>query len=522
MNCIDLYSGIGGWTLGMKLSGIDHVQSFEWNFDSNLTHNRNFGTDTEEIDIRNLDFNNLPKVGSIDFVVGSPPCTQFSFANRGGGGDIQDGLIDIYQFLCIVEYLQPKYWAMENIPRVKLILEKVLEEDLKFKRFNKLINYIKVIDSSEFGVPQKRKRMIAGNFPFQLFEAYKTKTHIKTLGNILSSLNMDEVVDPIYGYTLPKKEITDNIVEESLNQEELKLNQDSKSYHPVYNTMAFPEKLDKPSRTITSTCTRVSRESLIIRNGSGYRRLTVRERGMLMGFPITYQFYGKTFNSKLKMIGNAIPPILTYYLFQSMLNVSAEKLTLIGDVKDYFHESPKEPIPITPPDTIKFKYRDNRSFRLAVPGFRFGSGVRFELSNTCTKTTCNWRMKFFYGSSKKIKEVQFPESRYNKILEILAEQEIEPSQELNNLAVYVSALSSKSLQKKWTHKSKDEIHPYKVLYALSMYGLKVKAKIDSVKLTDAKFISTIGDNLNQKLFDNKSRILSGVLIGHVFNKNLRK
>ena len=284
MKCIDLYSGIGGWTLGMKLNGIEHIKSFEWNKDSNLTHNLNFGTDNQEIDIRKLDFySSLPEVGSIDFVVGSPPCTQFSYSNKGGGGDIQDGLIDMYQFLCVVEYLKPKYWAMENVPRVKKILEKVLVEDEKFKRFKKMFNYLEVVDSSEYGTPQKRKRMIAGNFPFELFDAYKSKTESKTLGDVIKALSKETVIDPIYGYSISKDELTDHIKEEVLSFEELRINREAKSYHPVYNGMSFPERLDRPSRTITSTCTRVSRESLIIKQDNGFRRLTVRERGALMG-----------------------------------------------------------------------------------------------------------------------------------------------------------------------------------------------------------------------------------------------
>ena len=51
MNCIDFYSGIGGWTLGMKLNGIEHIKSFEWNKDSNYTHNMNFGTNTALIEV---------------------------------------------------------------------------------------------------------------------------------------------------------------------------------------------------------------------------------------------------------------------------------------------------------------------------------------------------------------------------------------------------------------------------------------------------------------------------------------
>ncbi len=522
MNCIDLYSGIGGWTLGMKLNGIEHMYSYEWNKDSNYTHNMNFGTDTGEIDIRKLDFETLPKPGSIDFVVGSPPCTQFSYANKGGGGNLEDGLVDMYQFLCVIEYLKPKYWAMENVPRVKNILEKILNEDSKLKRFKKLFNYLEVVDSSEYGVPQKRKRMIAGNFPYELFDAYKGYTTNKTLGDVINALNESIVVDPIYGYKISNSEITDHIIEDSLNYEELRLNQESKSYHPIYNGMSFPEKLDRPARTITSTCTRVSRESLIIKNGVDFRRLTVRERGMLMGFPITYQFYGKNYNSKLKMIGNAIPPVVTYYLFQSMLEIPVEELTLIAHAKDYYHESPKEAIPVTHPDKVKFKYRDVRSFRLAIPEYRFGSGVRFELSNKCTKEKCDWNIKFFYGSSKKINQVLFTDKKYNAILDRLKTQKIVLDDELKNTMNYVLTISSKELQKKWTHKLKDSLHPYDVLDKLSELGLSIKTKLDNIRISDAEFSSIVGDNLNSKLFEHKALILSGILTGYVFNENIRK
>ena len=46
--------------------------------------------------IRELELKSLPK--NIDFVVGSPPCTTFSYANKGGGGDIADGLKDLNAF----------------------------------------------------------------------------------------------------------------------------------------------------------------------------------------------------------------------------------------------------------------------------------------------------------------------------------------------------------------------------------------------------------------------------------------
>lgn len=519
--CIDLYSGIGGWTLGMKLNNIEHIKSFEWNKESNRTHNYNFGTSTEEIDIRKLNFDDLPAVGSVDFVVGSPPCTQFSYANKGGGGNIEDGLIDMYQFLKVVQYLKPKYWAMENVPRVKNILKTILDTNPQFMGFKEMFNYIDVVDCSQYGTPQKRMRMIAGNFPFELFESYRNKIKPNTLGSVIEALDSKIIIDPTYKYELDPEELTDHILEENLHFEELRINKESKTHHPIYNGMSFPELLNRPSRTITSTCTRVSRESLVIESKDGYRRLTVRERATLMGFPITYQFYGNSFNSKLKMIGNAIPPVLTYYIFQSMLEIQPKKLKLIDEVKSYKHKAPLEPIPVTPPDKVKFRYRESRSFRLAIPEFRFGSGVRFELSNEFTKDACKWSIRFYYGTSKRIMEVTINKELFDSLQVILKRQKIDIKPEIKSLEIYGKGISSESLQKRWVHENQEGLHPFEVLDMVSSLGLQIKEKIDNIEFSDLDFELLIGKNLNNKLFDNKSLIVAGLITGYVINKNIK-
>src|SRR5690606_3249445 len=119
--------------------------------------------------------------------------------------------------------------------------------------------------------------------------------------------------DPIYDLTLPKELVTDHILEPNLSAEEERINRDTKTHHPVYNAMSFPDRLDRPSRTITALCTRVSRESIIINDSqNNLRRLTIRERGCLQSFPINYQYFSKTYAGKIKMIGNAVPPLLTF------------------------------------------------------------------------------------------------------------------------------------------------------------------------------------------------------------------
>ena len=142
--------------------------------------------------------------------------------------------------------------------------------------------------------------MIAGNFPVKLFDSYKASITPVTLGEVLDSLNKNKIIDPNFGYKLDRDEVSELDNEVDLTIDEERINRDAKTYHPIYNKMSFPDRYDRPSRTVTATCTRVSRESIIVNSKTGFRRLNVRERGVIQGFPITYQFYGRTLNSSLK------------------------------------------------------------------------------------------------------------------------------------------------------------------------------------------------------------------------------
>ena len=209
LRAIDLYSGIGGWALGLELLNIQVVNSYEW-WDSAIeTQVNNLGAGAEKVNIRELKLTSLPR--NIDIVVGSPPCTQFSYSNRGGGGDINDGLKDIVKFLEVVKYLKPKYWAMENIPRVAKIIEQEIKEGgilAKYRKLFKPIKTIEVINMSQFGLPQKRLRMIAGNFSFDLLKEYSGKCEQKVLADVLIKLNLRRPKDSNYNLVLNKIKVT--------------------------------------------------------------------------------------------------------------------------------------------------------------------------------------------------------------------------------------------------------------------------------------------------------------------------
>lgn len=520
---LDFYSGVGGWSLGLKMAGMDVVQSYEWWDKANRTNCINNGHTTEEVDIRKLPLALLP--GDIDIVVGSPPCVEFSFSNRGGSGDISDGLKDIEKFLEVVDFLKPEFWAMENVPRVASILAKELMPGGSLKKFNHLKPKIQILDVCEWGVPQQRKRCIAGNFDFDLLFSYRTRSPRRTLGDVVRSLADDPITDPIYDFSISKSDLRDHICEEFLSPEEERMNREMKSFHPVYNNMAFPDSLDRPGRTVTATCTRVSRESIVIGDSKKFRRLTVRERASLQSFPITYQFFGESHSQKLRMVGNAVPPLFTYHLAHAMLGTPSSRIPSPGIAIRHFNPPklhPKE----TAPDSKGQTYPENRRFRAALPGLRFKSGMRFEFSNEFKKNQVIWSVKFFFGNSKHIREIALDTE-----LEDALKSEATIS---SNLAEFESALKSlplismtqgNDLQKVWNRSAGFGTHPYVIVDQIGLDVSKVLQLIKHYNIPAKLIVSKIleGDNDNvglSKILKNAESVLAGFWVGCYCNKML--
>lgn len=518
---IDLYSGVGGWSLGLKMAGIDVVASYEWWKKASLTNHRNNGHEAIPGDIRELKLEDLPE--DIDIVVGSPPCTQFSFANRGGNGDIEDGLKDIAKFLEIVDHLEPTFWAMENVPRVAGILEERLAVDGPFAKYRHLRPIISTVDMAEWGLPQRRKRCIVGNFDHELLRSYRNRLKPRTLGEVVESLSLARVKDSIYDIRMASNRLQDHIPEDFLSPEEVRINCENKSYHPIYNNMEFPDLLGRPGRTITATCTRVSRESIVIASPDDpkkFRRLSVRERACLQGFPISYQFFGDSYAEKLKMIGNAIPPLFTFYVAQAILGI--DKADLISPKEGYkaFEPCTLKP-PFTRPDTAGANYPPNRRFRSAIPQLRFKSGVRFDLANQFFGDSVEWSVGFFFGNSKDIQRISLNKEVLDELLLETGITAQRVKEGLDQLEFDLYCTNAGDLQDEWTH-ARDGGGPFALVDKLGEVASVVADELSADELLAVKTLKTfLRDRGNppgtEKLLRYATRVLAGLIVGSAAN-----
>lgn len=528
---IDLYSGVGGWSLGLRLAGVEVVASYELWGAANETNFKNNCHQAQTVDIRRLSLDDLPS--DIDIVVGSPPCTQFSFSNRGGGGDLEDGLEDIIRFLTIVDHLKPRMWAMENVPRVAKIIEKELEPGGVLADFAHLGCATHVVDMAEYGIPQRRRRCIAGNFDLDLLKTFRRVDGAPTLGEVVAALSADTIVDPIYGLELERAELIDHVEEDLLSEEEVRINRANKMTHTVYNSMPFPDPLDRTVRTITATCTRVSRESIVIAapgRSNGYRRLTLRERACLQGFPITFQFYGTNYGQKLRMIGNAVPPAFSYLMGQVLQGKSAKDAPSLCDAARNLRR-PK-PVPAeTPPDRAGARYPANRTFKFAIPSLQLKSGVRFELANDCSGEVVEWKVAFYFGTSKAIHSISLNEEIANHLrLGATPALNEAVAPHLERISLFVRAADITNMQSVWAHQGPGTTRAFMLLDTLDEIGSKLTNCIAVYAEEASRLVESIIQHQYGaaaptlpglgKLVRNAPTILAGMLIGSTVNPSL--
>jgi DNA (cytosine-5)-methyltransferase 1 len=323
--------------------------------------------------------------------------------------------------------------------------------------------------------------------------------------------------------------VTERENEGALNAEELRMNSEAKTYHPVYNNMAFPDAMDLPARTVTATCTRVSRESIVIGdNAAGFRRLSIRERASLQGFPITYQFYARSFPEKAKMVGNAIPPTFTYLVARAAQGVSAEDLILFAEAGQSLCR-PVKAAPVTPPTTEGRSYPAGRSFRAALPGLRFKSGMRFELANGRGREQ-DWQVRFFFGPSIDVREITLDSDLLSELRKspLIRTMVMALGVEFTKVDQVLQASSPDALQAAWSHRASG-LGPFEVADLLGELANRVHERLLSAATDDHHAVigyvmeaaaeGEEGDSIpgSKKLTTHALPILSGLLVGAWFN-----
>lgn len=319
LKVISLFAGCGGADLGIlggfrylgrsyKKLPYEIVHASDIDAGAVETYNLNFDHPAEVADVRKLSFFR----GSADIVLGGFPCQSFSTVNPTKDPDAKETQL-FWEMARIVKQVKPKAFIAENVRGFYTLkggkyfqLAKEAFEKSGYKVFHKLFN------ASEFGVPQKRIRLLMVGIRKDLASAADFTFPLETCGP--NSRKNSELV-PL------------SAVIESLVPSDPKFYFSKKAVEGARNAKpnmkrALAQDLSQPCLTITSHLAKVSINSrdpvlLVDPKKDLYRRFTPREAASIQSFPQNFKFAGSD-TKAYKQIGNAVPPLLMWHVAQSL------------------------------------------------------------------------------------------------------------------------------------------------------------------------------------------------------------
>lgn len=317
---IDLFCGCGGLTMGLRKAGFRVIGAVDIDPLSVDTYKANHkGVRVWEMDIRDLDPHELAvELGldkkQLDLLAGCPPCQGFStLRTLNGALAIEDPRNDLLlEFLRFVEALRPRAVMMENVPG--------LADDERFSAFCRRMQKMGYIDNhcilnaAEYGVPQRRRRLIyLAGFCVTIPFAAPARGR-KTVRDAIAGLpKAGESGDPVHDMPEHRSSRVAALIRRipknggsrtDLPKEyHLECHKRCNGFKDVYGRMAW----DDVAPTITGGCFNPSKGRFL--HPEEDRAITMREAAILQGFPRRYKFPATKNKSAVAwMIGNALPP----------------------------------------------------------------------------------------------------------------------------------------------------------------------------------------------------------------------
>lgn len=322
ISCVDLFCGAGGLTHGFVLEGLPVVAGIDMDPACRFPYETNNQARFIERDISTVTKEELSSLfgdADVKVLAGCAPCQPFStYSHRYSlDGNEKWGLL--YEFARLAEATNPDIITMENVPTVA-----------KHAVFHDFIDTLKrlnyhvwhgVINSSLYGVPQARRRMVLlasklGEINFIPPTHDKPRTVREAIGKL-------PVLKAGESAPLDKLHVSSSLTEKNLRRIRVSIpggtwrdwpkhlvanchrESSGQTYPSVYGRMEW----DKPAPTMTTQCFGFG-------NGRfGHpeqdRAISLREAAILQSFPHGYAFIPEGSEVPLRvlgrLIGNAVP-----------------------------------------------------------------------------------------------------------------------------------------------------------------------------------------------------------------------
>lgn len=268
----------------------------------------NFGIKPDNRDIRQINSKELP---DFDILTGGFPCQSFSIiAQNPKRLGVKDDRGKLFFEMCrILRDKQPKCFIAENVKGLLTANQKsafplIMEE---FKNSGYDVKHM-VLNSANYGVPQKRERVIIVGFRKDLKIDFTFPNQVITDEDLFEPLKkvIENTVDEKYYFS-------DRAVEGMMKKRE-KMNK------------GRAQDIEKPCNTVGAHLAKVSLNSTdpVLMLENRYRRFTPREVARIQSFPEKFELVGSE-SAQYRALGNAIPPVMIWYVANKVQNSLAEK-----------------------------------------------------------------------------------------------------------------------------------------------------------------------------------------------------
>lgn len=442
MRVADFFCGGGGFSEGFRQAGFDIVFAVDkWKPAVKTYKGNKPGVNVIQDDV--IRISQLPDdefealVPDSEVIIGSPPCQSFSHSNKSGNADKSIGIQLIEAYLKIIARKKFKqgsvlrYWVLENVPSVK----DYIKEEYTAADFGLEGNFVLrphdgasgKYNAKFFGAPTNRERYLCGEFPkpIETREANNVTTLKMVLDSLGDPLRKDNGLITDINYpdlSIPCQQVTDQHYIYELADFECKTAKRLKQDKGYMGKMSFPESTSKPARTVMATMSASSREAMILGYKDGrYRLPTVREAACMMSFPIDFWFYGESKGTKHTLVGNAVPPKMSYAIAKAI--AEAEHEPLPNQYPIIKHDAD---VDFTNLNGVKFEIkketprREVAKFKYHIPYLIIGA-YRVELTNYHSdfdKKIFKWDIEIHYSQGKDKAKIYIPTLEMQDLPEI--------------------------------------------------------------------------------------------------------
>ncbi len=299
IRAFDMFCGAGGASLGARdggatiVGGVDIWQPAIESFKINFPKAHVFHKDLRDLTPEEV----LGKTGPIDLLISSPECTHHTCA-RGAKPRSEESRETAFQVIRYAEVMKPRWITLENVVHMKP-WPRYQELMSELKRLNYKVRE-QIIDASDFGVAQRRRRL------FMIADLQDEPELILPLNN--SHKTVWDILDLSGKYKMSPlrtpRRAKDTLARADRAIEELGPNESFLIVYYGSDGGGGWQRMDMPLRTVTT----IDRFAFVTPSPEGHkmRMLQPDELRKAMGFPGNYRFPEVTRREQVKLMGNAV------------------------------------------------------------------------------------------------------------------------------------------------------------------------------------------------------------------------